>query len=1003
MAVTMLYLLLVIYWIYGLNMVVAKETLRIGGIFPEEEDQLEGTMKFAIDTVNADPNLLPNYNIEYVANFTNLLGKFNTIMAVCDQLKQGITAIIGPLSSTSVKASHPMCGGFQTPMIAPSATDPTLVNVMEYEYLVRLSAPDSLQSQALVDLVKWFRWDTVAILSDNSDYGINGLVQFQTLASSNKWRVVSVQQFEAQDNASNVDATDQLRHIKETGCRVILLNTYTPMALSVLKQAHNMGMMGRGWLWIGTDGITTYGDTFENNFESNDFLEGFVGIRPTSFDGALYDDFKKRWQAANGTMYHGAGNNTSFTGSMLSFYDAVLVYASAMHTMLEEDGIRLSTKVSDCKQIPAVPWDQGKDLLKYLKQVDTDGVRMRLRFNGYGSPLHSKYEIVRFTNQGWEKFGSWDEENRLKLTPNITDITTLGGKPLLDIMDYRGDLNNKTLKVAVVVDPPFVFKEEPSTNISYTDSVACEGNSCFTGLAIDILKQIAEELQFNYVIHEASTYGSRNESTGKWTGMVSELIADNNGDTKSDLAVGAFTITYERQQVIAFSKPFLDFQMGILMGSLADPTYSPWSFLIPFTYELWGLILGTTVAVALTLSCIDKLSPYGHHGKKAQIAHEDEFEAMDKNEDGTIDHWEVLEWKREKRNFNIHNAIFWSFASLFEQGGEVHPKSWSGRVGATAWWFGALIIIATYTANLAAFLTIKASNVDVNSIEDLKASDLKYGTIDQHQVQTFFDTSVRDPYKQMGDNMRKWETYFDTTFDAVNHTQQNNGSFALLLDLPLLNYWKGQDCLLKVVSNGFGMAGYGFGLSKSSLYAEDLTVQIYAMRESGAIDNLIDKWVSKSATCSQADSGGIDEETVEVGMPSLWGVFWIIYVGFGISFLVLVLEWIIHISIHVDPTNKEKSKTFKEELQRRLSVLKDDFCHNWFPLSCKKVNTLKDEMNTALAEQNSLAHIDGVTPNGSHISISSRFSNRIHSMQSPDMNGNSSRNGHLRKYRITEC
>ena len=40
------------------------------------------------------------------------------------------------------------------------------------------------------------------------------------------------------------------------GSRIIVLQCYAKHGISVVKQAHEMGMMGPGWVWIGTDGIT---------------------------------------------------------------------------------------------------------------------------------------------------------------------------------------------------------------------------------------------------------------------------------------------------------------------------------------------------------------------------------------------------------------------------------------------------------------------------------------------------------------------------------------------------------------------------------------------------------------------------------------------------------------------------------------------------------------------------------------------------------------------------
>ncbi len=50
------------------------------------------------------------------------------------------------------------------------------------------------------------------------------------------------------------------------------------------------------------------------------------------------------------------------------------------------------------------------------------------------------------------------------------------------------------------------------------------------------------------------------------------------------------------------------------------------------------------------------------------------------------------------------------------------------RVTTVVWWFGVLILVATYTANLAAFLTVSRAKTSIESIEDLGAqSKVKYG------------------------------------------------------------------------------------------------------------------------------------------------------------------------------------------------------------------------------------------------------------------------------------
>ena len=66
-------------------------------------------------------------------------------------------------------------------------------------------------------------------------------------------------------------------------------------------------------------------------------------------------------------------------------------------------------------------------------------------------------------------------------------------------------------------------------------SAACRGNACFYGYAIDLLARLATELQFTYTLYEApdGKYGSIDQVTRKWNGMVKELIPDKKGMTVS--------------------------------------------------------------------------------------------------------------------------------------------------------------------------------------------------------------------------------------------------------------------------------------------------------------------------------------------------------------------------------------------------------------------------------------------------------------------------------------
>ena len=77
----------------------------------------------------------------------------------------------------------------------------------------------------------------------------------------------------------------------------------------------------------------------------------------------------------------------------------------------------------------------------------------------------------------------------------------------------------------------------------------------------------------------------------------------------------------------------------------------------------------------------------------------------------------------------------------------VCSRSLSGRIVGGVWWFFTLIIISSYTANLAAFLTVERMVSPIESAEDLaKQTEIAYGTLDSGSTKEFFRVSLHMSY-----------------------------------------------------------------------------------------------------------------------------------------------------------------------------------------------------------------------------------------------------------------
>lgn len=66
-----------------------------------------------------------------------------------------------------------------------------------------------------------------------------------------------------------------------------------------------------------------------------------------------------------------------------------------------------------------------------------------------------------------------------------------------------------------------------------------------------------------------------------------------------------------------------------------------------------------------------------------------------------------------------------------------------GRIVSAVWWFFILILISSYTANLAAHLTFERMVPTINSPEDLAAqTEVQYGTLYHGSTWEFFRVSL---------------------------------------------------------------------------------------------------------------------------------------------------------------------------------------------------------------------------------------------------------------------
>jgi len=183
------------------------------------------------------------------------------------------------------------------------------------------------------------------------------------------------------------------------------------------------------------------------------------------------------------------------------------------------------------------------------------------------------------------------------------------------------------------------------------------------------------------------------------------------------MIVAPLTINPERAEFIEFSKPF-KYQGITILEKKPSRSSTLVSFLQPFSNTLWILVMVSVHVVALVLYLLDrymeKISFF--HKSSLTMTSFRRFSPFGRfklgNTDGT-----------EEDALNLSSAIWFAWGVLLNSGiGEGTPRSFSARVLGMVWAGFAMIIVASYTANLAAFLVLERPKTKLTGINDARVN-----------------------------------------------------------------------------------------------------------------------------------------------------------------------------------------------------------------------------------------------------------------------------------------
>nr|CAD7201253.1 unnamed protein product [Timema douglasi] len=375
-------------------------------------------------------------------------------------------------------------------------------------------------------------------------------------------------------------------------------------------------------------------------------------------------------------------------------YDAVQVFAKALHEVDLAENVKVPSLSCDSEE----PWDYGPTIIDYMKQASHEdgfsltileffGMTGMVRFDEEGRRTDLTLDVVEVYRDGVTKTAIWDSINGLSLVRSYNDT----------LAEVQRNVQDKIFIVASIIGEPYLTYTKPPGE--YT------GNDRFEGYSKDLIEAIADNLKFKgyqlilardgknggirlvKVIGETSgtscdhhlttSHGATREMprSPRHTSTVYQLRLFTRGENnvrgpgcllmrlhtqrprngavlKADIAICDLTITYDRRSAVDFTMPFMNLGISILFSQLPKEPPNVFSFLKPFSFDVWLFMATAYLGVSIILFVLCRMTPYEWDNPHPCDPDPEELE----------------------NSFNMLNCLWFSIGSLMAAGCDILPK-----------------------------------------------------------------------------------------------------------------------------------------------------------------------------------------------------------------------------------------------------------------------------------------------------------------------------------------
>nr|KAF7426889.1 hypothetical protein H0235_006583 [Vespula pensylvanica] len=823
-------------------------------------------------------------------------------------------------STASAQYFLQLAGYLGIPVIAWNADNSGLERRASQSNLQLQLAPSlEHQTAAMLSILERYKWHQFSVVTSqiagHDDFIQAVRERISDMQDTFKFNILSAVQV--------TDASDLLELVNSES-RVMLLYSTREEAMHILKAAQDYKITGENYVWVVTQSV------IETLQSASQFPIGMLGVHfDTSSDSLIseintavkvyayaVEDFVNDPKNANYTLdtqlsCEGAGEARWNTGDLFFKYlknvsvegdqgkpnveftqDGVLKAAElkimnlrpgvSKQLVWEEDVSSVENEIQKLTQLFIFTWKRNEILLLSILSPLSRRFLFHIRDkNGRSVGSAGKSLLANVRQLGIGVWKSWEKEGL-----DIKDIVWPGNTHT----PPQGVPEKFNLKITFLEEPPYINLAPPDpvsgkclmdrgvhcrvakeSDISEMDIQSAQKNGsfyqCCSGFCIDLLQKFSEEIGFTYELARVEDGKWGTLENGKWNGLIADLV-----NRKTDMVMTSLMINSEREAVVDFTVPYMETGIAIVVAKRTG-IISPTAFLEPFDTASWMLVGIVAIHTATVMILFfEWLSPSGFDMKvKPSVAPQ-------KPKNPSPNH-----------RFSFCRTYWLVWAVLFQAAVHIDsPRGFTSRFMTNVWALFAVVFLAIYTANLAAFMITREEFHEFSGVDDYRLAKpwshkpmFKFGTIPWSHT----DSTLAKYFKDMHAYMKAFnKSSVAEGIEAVISGEMD----AFIYDGTVLDYLVAQDedCRLLTVGSWYAMTGYGLAFSRNSKYLQMFNKRLLDYRDNGDLERLRRFWMT--GTCKPGKE--VQKSSDPLALEQFLSAFLLLMMGILLAAVFLLLE-----------------------------------------------------------------------------------------------------------------